>query len=71
MKIGTLKIGPCRDPVPKPGILLDSVQFEIGKRDIKDIQISTPSSTSIRTSKIQNGDLDFQNRDPMLLKQTG
>ena len=41
MKIGTLKIGPCRDPVPKPGILLDSVQFEIGKRDIKDIQIST------------------------------
>ena len=39
--LGNSEIGPCRDPVPKPGILLDSMQLEIGKRDIKDIQIST------------------------------
>ena len=33
--------------------------------------LSTPSSTSMGTSNIQTGDLDFQNRDPMFLKQTG
>ena len=58
MKIGTLKIGPCRDPVPKPGILLDSVQFEIGKRDIKDIQISTQLQLGLQTFKM--GTLTFK-----------
>jgi len=62
MKIGTLKIGPCRDPVPKPGILLDSVQFEIGKRDIKDIQISTQHHPQLQLGpqKFKMGTLTFK-----------
>ena len=45
------------------------MQLEIGKRDIKDIQISTQLQLGLQTFKM--GTLTFKNRDPMLLKQTG